>query len=700
MERERKKSRNRLGSEKSPYLLQHARNPVDWYPWGKELFDKASAEDKPVFLSIGYSTCHWCHVMEKESFENEKVAELLNADFVPVKVDREERPDIDAVYMDVCRMMTGRGGWPLTVILTPGGEPFFAATYIPRESRMGMVGMLDLLPKVAELWKSQRQKLNDISRQAVGALGEINEKISGEVSYEEVTANAYTQLSQMYDQKNGGFGAAPKFPAPHNLYFLLRQYKRNKDPITVKMVEKTLKNMRKGGMYDHLGFGFHRYSTEAGWLLPHFEKMLYDQALLAIAYLEAYQATGDEFYAGVAKEVFEYVLRDMTDPGGGFHSAEDADSEGGEGKFYVWSEREIREVLGEEEARFAISVFNVKQDGNFRDAATGESSGENVLHFTESGRDIAARMNESAEAIEKRIEDVRQKLFDVREKRPRPHKDDKILADWNGLMIAAMAMGARVLDDKKLADAAGKAADFVLENLKGEDGELFHRYRDGEAAIKGFLDDYAAMAWGLLELYETTFEVRHLKDALELTRRTISAFRDEENGGFYISPVDSEVVIVRKKEAFDGAAPSGNSIAMMNLVKLARITADTEMEKRALEIPDAFAKYLQNSPSGFCYMLSAMDYIRGPSSEVVIVGTPGAEDTKVLLEKLWSEFIPNKVVVFRPADEENPEIADISGYAARNTAVDGKATAYVCRNFSCELPVTEPDEMLKLLEAQ
>ncbi|MGY5877230.1 MAG: thioredoxin domain-containing protein, partial [Candidatus Thorarchaeota archaeon] len=503
---------NGLVHEKSPYLLQHAYNPVDWYPWGDEAFEKAKKEDKPIFLSIGYSTCHWCHVMEHESFEDEEVANLMNENFVCIKVDREERPDIDKVYMEVAQMMTGRGGWPLTIIMTPNKRPFIAATYISKQDRYGQRGMLSLIPIIHNLWTHEREKVDLTVEQVHEALVATGSTGKEELTIDSIEA-AFSQYSQRFDEKLGGFGQAPKFPSPHNLLLILRYWKRTGDDWALHMVEKTLQEMRKGGIFDHIGFGFHRYSTDSKWLLPHFEKMLYDQAMLMLAYTEAFQATRKEEYAKVVREIAEYLFRDMKHERGAFYSAEDADSEGVEGKFYVWSMEEITKILTEQEVRIASKGFNISEKGNFREEATGEETGLNIPHITTGHESIASSLELEHKDFETELESVRKKLFSVREKRVRPHLDDKILTDWNGLMIAALAKAARILDDADLLEAAKASATFILEEMIDSDGHLYHRFREDEVKIRGFLDDYAFLVWALIELYETTFDITYLQRA-------------------------------------------------------------------------------------------------------------------------------------------------------------------------------------------
>ncbi|MEK7850568.1 MAG: thioredoxin domain-containing protein, partial [Deltaproteobacteria bacterium] len=529
-------SKNRLASEKSPYLLQHAENPVDWYPWGEEAFGKARVDNKPIFLSIGYSTCHWCHVMEKESFEDPDVAQLMNEAFVSIKVDREERPDLDGIYMTAAQMMAGSGGWPLNIILTPDRNPFYAATYIPRQSRFGAIGMLELIPRIREVWLTRRDEVLTSANQIVNALRQTVRGKRGDELGEDVLRAAYSQLRLLFDEEHGGFGNAPKFPSPHNLIFLLSYWRRTGDKTALDMVEKTLDAMRNGGIYDQIGFGFHRYSTDSKWLLPHFEKMLYDQAMLAMAYTEAFQLTGKKEYRETAQEIFAYVLRDMTSPEGAFYSGEDADSEGKEGKFYLWTEDEIRQILEKVEADLIVKVFNVERQGNFTEQGAEGKTGENILHLKKTVVELASELNIQEGDLLGRIEAGRQKLFIARGKRIRPHRDDKILSDWNGLMIAALAKGARAFDKPEYTNAAKGAADFILKSMSKPDGRLLHRYRDGEAAIAGYLDDYAFLIWGLLELYEATLDAVCLKTAVDMNNVLLDHFWDGEEGGFYFTP--------------------------------------------------------------------------------------------------------------------------------------------------------------------
>ncbi len=692
--------RNLLRFEKSPYLLQHAYNPVDWYPWGEDAFEKAKTENKPIFLSIGYSTCHWCHVMEHESFEDTEVAELMNDAFVCIKVDREERPDIDSVYMAICQMMTGSGGWPLNIILTPDKKPFYAATYIPKDGRFGHIGMLELIPHIKEVWEKRHEEVLRSAEQITSALQQASGDSRGTDLDESSLTIAYEQLSQRFDEQYGGFGTAPKFPTPHNLLFLLRYWRRTGNEKALEMTEKTLYSMRNGGIYDHIGFGFHRYSTDTKWLVPHFEKMLYDQAMLAMAYTEAYQATGKDEYKKTAHEIFSYILRDMTSSSGGFYSAEDADSEGEEGKFYVWTGDEVRKILGEKDADIIIEAFNIENNGNFREQPTGEKSGRNILHLKKSLSEMASDLKMPEKDLRIKLDEATRKLFTSRESRIRPHKDDKILTDWNGLMIAALAKGAQAFDEPRYAEAATQALTFIINNMRMPDGRLLHRYREGQALIPAYLDDYAFLIWGLLELYEATFDPSYIKTALSLNQDLLSHFWDESRGGFYFTSDDSEELFTRPKEIYDGATPSGNSVAMLNLLRLSRITSDSSLEERAAKIGSAFSGNIRQMPSAYTQFLVGLDFALGPSYEIVITGDSGKENTMAMLNVLRREFLPNKILLFRPTEAEAPDISRLATFTKDMSTIDGMATAYVCSNYSCKTPTTDINKMLELLDVK
>ncbi|MDW7760001.1 MAG: thioredoxin domain-containing protein [Acidobacteriota bacterium] len=679
---------NRLIKEKSPYLIQHAHNPVDWYPWGEEAFAAARRADKPIFLSIGYATCHWCHVMERESFEDEAAARLLNETFINIKVDCEERPDINDVYMTACRMTTGSGGWPLTIVMTPDKKPFFAATYLPRTQRFGRAGLLDIVARIATLW---REKRADIA----AAAGRVTEAISAEAAGPhrsedvgpEILETGFRRLSRAFDAERGGFGGAPKFPVSHNILFLLRRHRRTGLPESLDMAEKTIDAMRRGGIYDHLGFGFHRYSTDAGWLLPHFEKMLYDQAGLALAFTEAFQVTGKPRYRRTADEIFTYVLRDMTSPEGVFFSAEDADSEGEEGRFYTWPSEEFDRILGREDGAWAASIFGVRPEGNFSDPAEPGLTGRNILF-------LKAEIEETHRT---RFEGIRTRLLEARNTRVRPLLDDKVLADWNGFMIAALARAARVFDVPEYTRAAGRAARFVLDRMRRPDGRLLHTFREGSAAIDAFLDDYAFMIWGLVELYETTFEAAWLDTAGELLRTAEELFVDGTRGGYFLTAGDAEPLPFRPKPITDGAMPSGNSVMLMNLLRFSRLTADASLEDAAQRVVRGMAAEVRRTPEALTFALAALESAFGPTIEVVIAGDPESEDTRRMLQSVRQGFFPETTVHVLPPGPQGRPTAERLPFAADIKMLDGKATAYVCRGGSCGRPVTEPDELLAML---
>jgi hypothetical protein len=675
---------NRLINETSPYLLQHAGNPVDWYPWGEEAFARAARDDKPVFLSIGYSTCHWCHVMERESFEKDDVASLLNRAFVCVKVDREERPDVDRLYMEFCQALTGSGGWPLTIVMTPGKKPFFAATYIPPESRHGRTGLRELIPAIEKIWREQRGRVEDSAEKIAAALDAsppVNKRGPGP----DMRA-AFGVLAEGYDSLHGGFGGAPKFPMAHVLVFLARYWYATGDARARAMAEHTLEAMRRGGMYDHLGGGFHRYSTDAAWRLPHFEKMLHDQAMLALAYLEAGQAFANGAFSGTAREIFDYVLRDMTSPGGGFYSAEDADSEGEEGRYYLWRDDEIRAVLGDENARAFSATYGVTPEGNIRHEATGAYTGDNVLIIE--GDDSHRGLRESGRA-----------LLEARLKRPRPLRDDKILADWNGLMIAALARGARVLGDARYADAALRATDFILADLRGGGGALLHCRRGDLPSVPAMADDYAFMIWGLIELYEATFQARFLGEALRLNREFIADFWDDAAGAFFSTGREyGRDLLFRRRELPDSALPSANSVAMLNLLRLARMTGEADLEEKALRIGGAYHPELVHHPTACAAMLSAKLFAEAPSCEIVFNGEPGTESLDTLLNEARRHYHPHAVLLLSGPRGSEADLAGMARGAEQYSAGEGGASARVCGNFTCRRPVSDPGDLSALLK--
>ena len=761
------KKPNKLINQSSPYLLEHAYNPVNWYPWSDEAFKAAEKEDKPIFLSIGYSACHWCHVMAKESFEDEEVAALLNEVFINIKVDREERPDIDKIFMEIAMAMLQHAGWPLTIIMTSDKKPFFAGTYIPKYSAKdgSYLGMLDLIENVKILWANQRQKIIKSTSWVKDYLAKLSKKSHIKVfdskSISNIMDKAYIAFENFFDHVNGGFGISPKFPMAHNLMFLLRYYSKTKNENALYMVEKTLQRMRNGGIWDHMGYGFHRYSTDQMWLLPHFEKMLYDQALLSMAYLEAFKITKNEIYKDTAINIYTYVLRDMTSKENGtFYAAEDADSEGEEGKYYIWTMDQIKKVLSRSKSKnlknlnkevtkpyiddidFAIDIFNIKEEGNFSDEATGKKSGKNILHLTLSLDEIALKYQIGKKEALDKIQNIIAILFKARRFRKPPLKDDKILTDWNGLMIASLAKAARVFGDFKgraaefegsyskgvfsytsYINLAIKAADFILSQAKINKKELFHSLKSGNDKTPANLDDYAFFIWGLLELYESTFNTEYLKAAIDLTDISIEKFYDNINGGFYFTSIENSDVMERLKYGNDGTIPGGNSVSMLNLLKLAYITSRKDLLNIAENTGRFFFSDIEKNPDFHSMFISALDFLSGPVYEVVICGKKNSKDTKEMFDVLNSEYIPNKVVLFKPDFEpdnksynitdsrldyiqynesesirkDKVDIVKIAPYTADYKAIDGKATAYVCINYSCKLPTNKPSYMLKLL---
>ncbi len=680
---------NRLAGETSPYLLQHAHNPVDWHPWGEEAFEAARRLDKPVFLSIGYSTCHWCHVMERESFEDGDVARLLNLTFVCVKVDREERPDLDRHYMAVCQALTGSGGWPLTIVMTPDKRPFFAGTYFPKARRWGRPGLLDLAPLLGEAWRTRR---DEVLRSADGILAALDEGQAGKRSAaeaplsEDVLDEAYGELAADFDAARGGFGSAPKFPMPHQIGFLLRYGKRTGKSEAVAMAAATLAAMRRGGIYDQLGFGFHRYATDAGWLVPHFEKMLYDQALLAEVYAEAAVATGQREFGRTAEEIAKYVLRDLASPEGGFFAAEDADSEGEEGKFYLWTRDELEAVLGPEQARAAARAYGVEDGGNFTEPGNPRD-GRNILHLGGTPGMPAAGAGA-----------VRENLFRARESRVRLFKDTKVLADWNGLMIAALAAVFRLTGEVEYLRAADGAADFVLKRMRTRDGRLLHVHAGGEARIPAFLDDYAFLIRGLIALYEAAFDPGRLEAALALAGRAIELFGDEGEGGFFFA-ADTEAGS-RRKEVYDGAVPSGNSVMLMNLLRLGRLTGRQELEDRAASLAAAFSGEVSLHPRAHSEFLRGLDQALGPAQEIVVVGRREAADTRELLAALRGMYLPLSTVLFKPEDEPAgaQALERLVPFTKGMDAGSGRAAAYVCSRGACLRPVRTPAELREALK--
>jgi len=678
---------NRLINETSPYLLQHAHNPVDWYFWGEEAFEKARREDKPVLLSIGYSACHWCHVMEHESFENEAIAKLMNENFINIKVDREERPDLDQIYMNAVQMMTQHGGWPMTVFLTPEGVPFYGGTYFPPEDRFNMPGFPRILLSVAQAYREQS---DEVTRTAVSLLGELRRlnvaRESSDLLSTDLLEGTYRGIIKNYDAINGGFGSAPKFPPAMTLEFLLRIYHRTRRDDALEIVMHTCRKMAEGGIYDHLGGGFHRYSTDAKWLVPHFEKMLYDNALLSRLYLHLYQATGDALARRVAEETLDYVAREMTDTAGGFYSTQDADSEGHEGKFFVWALEEITQVLGAEDAELFCAHYDVTATGNFE--------GKNILNVTRSLEDVAKIRNVHVERLREVLERSVKKLFDVREQRIKPGRDEKILTAWNGLMMASFAEAAAILDRSDYAEIGGKNARFVLDNLR-RDGLLLRTYKDGQAKLNGYLEDYAFFIDGLLTLFEATGEFRWFEEAISLTGKMIEEFWDEEGGGFYFTGKSHESLIVRTKDYFDNATPSGNSVAAEVLLRLALLTGDEDYRRRATTVLRLLAEPLKRYPSAFGRALGALDFYLSSPKEIAIVGDSTSEDTKLLRREVWKRYLPNKIVVQSPPTLGRA--ADALPLLKGRSALDGAATAFVCEHYSCQRPVTKAEDLASQL---
>ncbi|MDP9454899.1 MAG: thioredoxin domain-containing protein [Actinobacteria bacterium] len=679
---------NRLENETSPYLLQHKDNPVDWYPWGEEAFEKAKAEDKPVLLSVGYSACHWCHVMERESFENEETARLMNEGFVNIKVDREERPDVDSIYMAATQAMTRHGGWPMTVFMTPDGAPFYAGTYFPPVPSRGMPAFGQVLESLSDAYKNRR---DEVLKSAEGVREYLqatsNTSIPQTGLSEGLLDDAANSLVGQLDNRFGGFGGAPKFPQAMNLEVLLRHHARTGDRAALSGLELTLRGMANGGIYDQLGGGFARYSVDEYWLVPHFEKMLYDNALLARLYLEAYEATGDEFYRRIAIETLDYLLRDMTSPEGGFYSAEDADSEGEEGKFYVWTPGEIEAALEPEEARLAMRFWDVTERGNFE--------GNNILNVPRPPEVVAREFDLSTEELAERIEGIRAKLYEVREGRVRPGRDEKVLAAWNGLALRAFALAARVLPEREdYLDAARKNAGFLLEKMR-EDGRLHRSFKDGRARFNGYLEDYACVADGLVSLYEATFERRWIEEARDLADAMLELFWDDERGAFYDTPSDHEELVTRPRDVYDSAAPSGNSVAVEVLVRLSVILEREDYRERAGTVLEDLSGGMAQIPGAFGRLLAALDFYLSQPYEVAIVGEPEAPDTRALAEAAFSGYKPNKVVVGAPEGDEDA-VALIPLLAERPTR-GGKATAYVCVNHACQMPATDPEEVKRQL---
>jgi uncharacterized protein YyaL (SSP411 family) len=708
---------NRLAKEKSPYLLQHATNPVEWYPWGPEAFAKAKAEDKPVFLSIGYSTCHWCHVMEHESFCSPEIARILNDHFIAVKVDREERPDIDKIYMQAVMAWTGSGGWPMSVFLTSDQHPFFGGTYFPPEPRWGSPGFRDVLLSVHAAWGHQREKIEAAGQSILEILQSERQSLPGSSTGREVLwEKAYQEFEQTFDVRYGGFGSAPKFPMGHNFSFLLRYWGRTKSPQALKMVEDTLTAIHRGGIYDHLGGGFHRYATDSQWQVPHFEKMLYDQALLVRAYGEAYQATGYEQYAQVVRETLDYVLRDLSAAQGGFFCAEDADSvdpdegvsqiahqghgEKKEGSFYLWRYDELMQILGKKDGEMFVFHYGMEPRGNAKADPHGEFIGKNILYEAHSLEETSRQFSCGVPNVAEGLQECRQRLMAVRQKRPRPHLDDKIITDWNGLMIAAMAFGGRLLGESRYIQAACRAAHFILQQMRPTPRRLLHRYRDGQAAVSGMLDDYAFFIEGLLMLYEATWKVDFLVAAVELAEGMIASFRDEASGGFFMTDQEAEPLIIRPKEVYDGAIPSGVSMAAMVCIKIYHLTQNIIWRERAEALFENVFPEIQARPSAYCQFLIAWDMARGPVTTMVLTGDQNADLVQRAARLSQEKFLPYLLVVHRPMElKAQDPLSQLIPSLESQKPVEAKPAVYMCDEQGCRPPIVDAETLEKVFKS-
>lgn len=671
---------NALTNEKSPYLLQHAYNPVNWFPWSNEAFAKAKTEDKPIFLSIGYSTCHWCHVMEHESFEDDEVAEVLNKHFVSIKVDREERPDIDAVYMNVAQRINGSGGWPLTIIMTPEQNPFFAGTYLPKNSRYGMSGLMDLLQIVAKKWKTNKEELVNSGNTITEIIQklEVEQQNNGELS-KKFIQDARELLENNFDEEFGGFSDSPKFPQPSYLLFLLSYYKLENDEDALYLVEKTLDSMYRGGIFDHVGHGFSRYSTDKKWLVPHFEKMLYDNAQLAIAYSIAYQITKIDLYKNIVEKIFDYILREMTDEKGGFYSAQDADSEGEEGKYYVFTPDEIIRVLGKVDGEYFNEYYNITPKGNFE--------GKNIPNLL---------YNEDYFEKDERIEMLNKKVYEYRLTRTVLHKDDKILTSWNGMMIAALAVAYKIFQNEKYLNAAKNAIDFIENNLIDEDNNVGVRYRDGSVLGNGTLDDYAMYIWALIEMYNATFDIKYLNKAVKQNDKIVKMFWDDQKGGFFMTGKDGESLIYNPKEVYDGAMPSGNSVAAYNIIRLARLTGNTGLESLAEKHMGFLSINIAEYPAGYTFALLSALFELYPSKEIICIVKNEYDLNEV--RRILSEYSSVNTMVVAVKYEELEQVGELIHYIKNYKLKNDSSTFYVCQNKNCSLPITDINELINELK--
>jgi hypothetical protein len=682
---------NRLAHESSPYLLQHQNNPVDWYPWGEEAIATARRDEKPIFLSIGYSACHWCHVMEHESFENETIAAQVNANFVPIKVDREERPDLDQIYMNAVQMLTGHGGWPMSVFLTPDLKPFYGGTYWPPQATRGMPGFDQILTAVTEAWKLRRDKALEGADQLTAEIRRVGlatgGSTGGDLSTELLDAAA-KQLQRAHDTTYGGFGDAPKFPHPMAIQLLLREWRRTGDEHARDVATHTLDRMAAGGIYDHLGGGFARYSVDARWLVPHFEKMLYDNGLLAGAYVDAYLATGDEAYARVVRETLDYTLRDMADPTGGICSTEDADSEGEEGLFYTWTPDEIEQVLGADAARTFCRVYGVSDEGNFE--------GRSILHLSKTIAQCAGMLERDADELAIELAQSKTKLFAVRETRVRPGRDDKVLVAWNGLMIDALARAGGAIDEPRYVDAATKAAQFILDELRDDGGRLLHTWRHGTAKLAAYLDDYTCLANALVSVYEATFDEQWLAAATELLDVVLDKFADADGGGFFYTASDHEQLIARNKELTDASTPSGNGMAATALLRLGKLLGRADYLDAAEATLQAGADLMRRAPMATGQLLLALDGRLGAGRELLLVGDLASEPMKQAAGAIRRRYLPGCVVAARDVTSSDGSLLD--GAFAGKQAIDGEPTLFVCENFSCQAPVVGVDAIAERLE--
>ena len=682
---------NRLSNETSPYLLQHAHNPVDWYPWGEEALAHSKSEDKPILLSIGYSACHWCHVMERESFENEEIAAIMNRHFVNIKVDREERPDLDEIYMNAVQIMTRQGGWPMTMFLTPELQPFYGGTYFPPDDRYGRPGFANVLQAVAAAYRDQR---SDVAKQAAQIVEHLTQMSSVSDHGHDLTGDlldaAFRHYRSTFDSHYGGFGNAPKFPPSMGLPFLLRYWRRTENSDALEMAELTLEKMARGGMYDQLGGGFHRYSTDAVWLVPHFEKMLYDNAQLVVAYLEAYQATKKPFYREIAAETLDYVLREMYDADkGGFYSAQDADSEGVEGKFFVWSLDEVEELLGPEHAEVFCEYYDITESGNFE--------GESILHLQTPLDTFAKKLRRDEAELGAILLEGKQKLFEEREGRIKPGLDDKVLTSWNGIMIRGMAIGYQLLNDRHYLEAAEQSADFILSELSQADGLLLRTYRAGKSHLNAYLEDYSYLAAGLVALYEASFNPRWLREASRLAEVMIDQFWDASSSGFFFTGKAHESLIVQSKSAYDSATPSGTAMAVHSLLRLAKHLDRPDFHEKAVQALSLYYHQMENAPSGSGQLLCELEFLLSTPREIAVIGAQNADDTNAVLQGIHERFLPNKILaLLDPRD--NQYAADVSmPLTAGKTQIDGKATVYVCENYACQVPTTDVAELGKQL---